>query len=161
MAMKTILRIAAITAGCALAWGGDWLTGGYDPQRTHWQRDEKLLSPATAKNMKLLWKIKLDTKPRVMSTLFMTLVASKVTTKDGPKQIALESGVSDDLFAIDVEKGTLLWSKHYKTEYVGPAPSQDPLCPGGQTAIPVIAPNGPGKYTIYAVGWDGYLRQIN
>ncbi|MEO8372989.1 MAG: pyrrolo-quinoline quinone [Candidatus Solibacter sp.] len=159
--MKTIVRIAAMTAGCALAWGGDWLTGGYDPQRTHWQRDEKILSPSTAKNMKLLWKIKLDTKPRVMSTLFMTLVASKVTTKDGPKQIALESGVSDDLFAIDVEKGTLLWTRHYKTEYVGPAPSQDPLCPGGQTAIPVIAPNGPGKYTVYAVGWDGYLRQIN
>jgi outer membrane protein assembly factor BamB len=159
--MKIISLIAVMTVGCVLGWSADWLAGGNDPERTHWQKDEKILSPATAKNMKLLWKIKLDTKPRVMSTLFGTLVAGKVTTKTGTKEIAIESGVSDDLFAIDAQKGTILWSKHYKSDYVGPAPSQDPLCPGGQTAIPVIGQAGPGKYTVYSVSWDGYLHQIN
>jgi outer membrane protein assembly factor BamB len=96
-----------------------------------------------------------------MSNLFDALVAGKVTTKAGPKQIVLEAGVSDDLFAIDAEKGTILWSKHYSSDYTGPQPGQDPLCPGGQTAIPVMAPNGPGKYTIYSVSWDGMLHQIN
>ena len=159
--MKTIAFIALMMAGCALGWSADWLAGGNDPERTHWQKDEKTISPANAKNMKLLWKLQLDSKPRVMSNLFDTLVAGKVTTKAGPKQIALEAGVSDDLFAIDADKGTILWSKHYTSDYDGPAPGQDPLCPGGQTAIPVIAPNGPGKYTIYSVSWDGMLHQIN
>jgi len=159
--MKTISLIAVMTAGCVLGWSADWLAGGNDFERTHWQKDEKLLSPATAKNMKLLWKLKLDTKPRVMSTLFTTLVAGKVTTKTGPTQIAIVAGVSDDLFAIDADKGTLLWNKHYTSDYVTPEPGQNPLCPGGQTAIPAIGPAAPGKYTIYSVSGDGMLHQIN
>ena len=36
------------------------------------------------------------------------------------------------------------------------------LCPGGQTATPVIVPSStPGKYTIYAAAGDGRLHQIN
>ena len=35
------------------------------------------------------------------------------------------------------------------------------LCPGGQTAVPVIGNTGPGKYTVYAVSWDGRLWQLN
>ena len=163
--MKTISRFAAMTAvitvAGALAWSADWLAGGSDFERTHWQKDEKILSPTTAKDIKLLWKRQLDTKPRVMSTLFMTLVAGKVNTKTGPKEIAIESGVSDDLFALDAKTGEIIWSKHYTTDYVGPAPSQDPLCPGGQTAIPAIGNDAPGKYTIYSVSWDGNLHQIN
>jgi len=159
--MKTISLIAVMTVGCALGWSADWLAGGNDPERTHWQKDEKTISPANAKNIKLLWKLQLDSKARVMSNLFDTLVAGKVTTKAGPKQIVIEAGVSDDLFAIDAEKGTILWSKHYTTDYQGPAPGQDPLCPGGQTAIPVIGLTAPGKYTIYSVSWDGMLHQID
>jgi outer membrane protein assembly factor BamB len=159
--MKMIPIIAVMTAGCILAANADWLAGGYDPERTHWQRTEKLLSPATAKNIKLLWKLQLDSKPRVMSNLFTTLVAGNVATKTGLKEIAVVAGVSDDLFAIDAQKGSLLWSKHYTSDYVGPAPGQDPLCPGGQTAIPVIAQVAPDKYTVYSVSWDGRLHQIN
>ena len=112
---KLIFVVSALTFCSILGWSADWLTGGYDSQRTHWQKDEKSSVPSTAKNMKLLWKIQLDTKPRVMSNLFTTLVADRVTTKYGPKQIALVAGVTDDLFAIDAEKGTILWSKHYQT----------------------------------------------
>ena len=31
---------------CVLAWGADWLTDGGNSQRTAWQQDEKLLTPA-------------------------------------------------------------------------------------------------------------------
>ncbi len=84
-----------------------------------------------------------------------------MTTKAGPKQIALESDVADDVFAIDVEKGTILWKKHFTSDYVTPAPSTNPLCPGGQTAIPAIDQVSPGKFTVYSVSGDGYLHQIN
>ena len=68
--MKTISLIAVMTAGCALAWSADWLAGGNDSERTHWQKDEKTDQPRQAKNIKLLWKMKLDSQPRVMSNLF-------------------------------------------------------------------------------------------
>ena len=36
------------------------------------------------------------------------------------------------------------------------------MCPGGVTATPVIGPTAvPGRYTIYAVSWDGTLHQMN
>ena len=36
------------------------------------------------------------------------------------------------------------------------------LCPGGLTATPVIVPTAtPGKYTVYAISWDGRLRTLD
>ena len=71
----------------SLAWSADWLTSGGDSQRTHWQHDETALSPATAKNIKLLWKIHLDSQPRVMSNLHQPLVAGNVTTANGTNRL--------------------------------------------------------------------------
>ena len=65
---------ALVCLGCAgLAAGADWLTDGADTYRTNWQKDEKALSPSTVKNMKLLWKTKLDNQPRQMHALFEPL----------------------------------------------------------------------------------------
>jgi len=142
----------------------DWLTDGGNSQRTNWQKDEKVLSPASVKNMKLLWKIKLDNEPKQMHNLFPPLVIDKLTTTSGTKQVAIVAGSSDNLYAIDVEKGTVLWKKHFESNWTAPVGGRGAgiLCPGGQTATPVIAPaSTPGKYTIYAAAWDGRLRQIN
>ena len=62
-----ILTVAAL--GCVLASGADWLTDGGDVKRTAWAKDEKIFSTANAKDMKLLWKIKLDNEPRQMHNL--------------------------------------------------------------------------------------------
>ena len=59
MDMRKIVIIPALLLCGVLGWSADWLTDGYDSQRTHWQKDEKLISPTTAKNIKLLWKIQL------------------------------------------------------------------------------------------------------
>ena len=88
-----------------------------------------------------------------------------MNTSSGPKQIVIETGVSDNIFAIDVEKGEVLWKKHFVSTWTPPATGGRGggiLCPGGITATPVIAPAGtPGKYTIYAASWDGMLHQLN
>ena len=42
-----------------------------------------------------------------------------------------------------------------------PPAANNTLCPSGQTAVPTMAQVAPGKYTVYAVSWDGRLRQIN
>ncbi len=159
------LSFAGLLGVCALAWSTDWLTDGGNPQRTAWQRDEKILNTANVAGMKLLWKLKLDNEPRVMHSLFPPLIIDRLNTPDGPRQVAIEAGSSDNIYAIDVEKGTILWKKHFASSWTPPANGRGGpgiLCPGGQTATPVIGPSAtPGKYTVYAASWDGSLHQLN
>ncbi|MEP7272830.1 MAG: pyrrolo-quinoline quinone [Acidobacteriota bacterium] len=143
----------------------DWLTDGGNAQRTGWQQNEQTLSTSTARDMKLLWKVKLDNEPRQMHSLLPVLVAGRVDTQSGPKQIAIVTGVSDNIYAIDVEKGQLLWKRHFETSWTPPpggGRGAGILCPGGITATPTVGPTEtPGKYVLYAVAWDGTLRRLN
>ena len=113
--------------------------------------------------MTLLWKLHLDNEPRQMHSLFPPLIVERVKTSTGFRQIAVDAGVSDNIFAIDVENGELLWKKHFETTFTPPPIGRgDILCPGGLTATPVIAPaKAPGTYTVYAASWDGMLHQLN
>src|ERR1700754_4567147 len=91
----------------------DFLTEGVDSARTGWVRDEKVFTPANVGSSKLLWKVKLDSKPRAMHNLFAPLIAERVTTANGAREVALVAGVSDDLFGIDVASGEQLWHRHF------------------------------------------------
>src|SRR5216117_1667253 len=97
---------------CVVITAADWPTDGGNPQRTNWQKDETILTKDNVSNMKILWKLKLDNAPRQMHSLLPTLVIGQVNTANGPRQIALETGVSDNLYAIDANKGKILWKKH-------------------------------------------------
>lgn len=157
--------LSGLLATCALAWSADWLTDGGNPQRTAWQRDEKIFTTANVAGIKLLWKIKLDNEPLVMHSLFPPLIIDRLNTPEGPRQVAIEAGSSDNIYAIDVEKGAVIWKKHFASSWSPPANGRGGpgiLCPGGQTATPVIGPAAtPGKYTIYAASWDGMLHELN
>src|SRR5262245_21389227 len=119
----------------------DWLTDGGDPQRTAWQKNETILSPSTVKDTKLLWKIKLDNQAREMHSLFPPLIVGSVAMPDGAnREIAVVAGISDNLFGIDVEKGTQIWKLHFDSNFQTQPTGGGTLCPGGQTATPVIAP---------------------
>ena len=141
----------------------DWLTDGGDPQRTAWQRHETILTKDNVKNMKLLWKITLDNQPRQMHNLFPPLIAGGVSTASGDKEIAVVTGVSDNIYAIDVAKGMLLWKKTFDSTYrdVTGGRGGGVLCPGGLTATPVLEKTARGKYVAYAVSWDGRLRKLD
>jgi hypothetical protein len=162
--MRLPQLIAIALLGCFSGFAADWLTDGGDIQRTSWQKDEKVLSTSTVKNMKLLWKVRLDNQPHEMHALFPPLIISKAETPAGPKEIAIVAGSSDNIFAIDVAKGSLIWSKHFDSGSLetNTTRSAGALCPGGLTATPVVGPGAtPGKYTIYAASWDGSLHQLN
>jgi outer membrane protein assembly factor BamB len=155
--------LMAVTTGCVLLSGADWPTDGGNPQRTAWQRDETILNKQNVKNMKLLWKIQLDNKPQEMHSLFPPLIAGRVNTPNGPKEIAIQAGSSDNIYAIDVATGKLLWKKHF--EYPTPArrgQPGDPLCPPGLTATPVLGPSSAtGDRVVYALAGDGKLHTLN
>jgi outer membrane protein assembly factor BamB len=161
--MRKLAGLVALAG--VLGWGADWLTDGGNSQRTAWQKDEKILGLESVKSMKLLWKLKLDNEPRQMHSLFPPLIVGSVNTPNGPKQIAIETGVSDNLWAIDVETGKVIWKKHFDSTWnaaAGGGRGGGILCPGGITATPTIGTTStPGKYTIYAASWDGRLHQLN
>jgi glucose dehydrogenase len=112
--MQTKLAVIAIyAAGLAIA--AEWPTDGGNPKRDAWQRDEKILTKSNVKNLKVLWSLKLDNQPQEMHSLFPALIAEKVTTAGGPRQIAIVAGSSDNVYAIDVDTGKLIWKKHLST----------------------------------------------
>jgi len=151
-----ILVLSGVTIGAA-----DFLTEGVDSARTGWVRDEKTFTKANVGSSKLLWKLKLESTPRAMHNLFAPLVAERVTTGEGTRELGVVAGVSDDLFGIDVATGKQIWHRHFDSTLTSPGGTNDTLCPGGMTAVPIMAQTSPGRYTIYAVSWDGRLRQVN
>lgn len=163
--IRTLASLVILAAACRCGYAADWLTSGADPQRTNWQQDEHILTKDRVKDLQILWKVKLDNQPREMHSLFPPLIVTGVSTSTGVKEIAIEAGISDNIYAIDVTTGSLLWKRHF--EY--PPPRQgtgfdrgDPLCPGGQTAIPVVGPpDERGRRTIYALAGDGELHFLN
>jgi putative pyrroloquinoline-quinone-binding quinoprotein len=161
MRMRELL-VAGLLLSVQTTWASDFLTEGVDPARTGWVRDEKVFTTANVGSMKLLWKIKLDSTPREMHNLFAPLIAERVTTPQGIREVAVVAGVSDDLFGIDVASGELMWRKHFDSTFMPSGRGGGTLCPGGQTAVPVLGQAATaGKYTVYAVSWDGRLRQVN
>ncbi len=83
----------------------NWLTDGGDNERTAWQKNETRISTESVKNMKLQWKLQLDNQPRQMHNLFPPLIVTDVTTAQGPKEIAVVAGVSDNIYGVDVATG--------------------------------------------------------
>jgi outer membrane protein assembly factor BamB len=162
--MQKLSLAGIILLSSVLGWSADYLADGPDAGRTGWVKNEKIFNTTNVKGMKLLWKLKLDSTPREMHNLFPPVVVDKVTTSSGVKEIAVVAGITDDLFGIDTATGKQIWHKHFDSTFVQPAGGRGggTLCPGGQTATPVVGPgSGPGKFTTYAVSWDGRLRQIN
>jgi outer membrane protein assembly factor BamB len=163
--MRKLNYIAIAALAGTLAPAADWLTDGFDTKRTAWQRDEHILNKDNVKNLQILWKLKLENQPKEMHSLFPTLIVSDVNTPQGKKQIAIEAGISDNVYGIDVETGKVLWQKHFEyppiTEGRGLRPG-DPLCPGGQTATPVIGPpTATGARVAYAMAGNGQVHTIN
>jgi outer membrane protein assembly factor BamB len=161
--MTTQKVCIAILMGLAPLAAADWLTDGGNTKRTAWQQNETILNRDNVKNLKILWKLQFDNVPHEMHSLFPPLIVEAVKTSGGVKQIAIEAGIDDKIYAIDVVAGQVLWKKHF--DY--PPPKErgepgDPLCPTGQTATPVIAPTDtPGTYTVYAMAGDGKVHSLN
>src|SRR3954454_21289574 len=163
--MKKLNYLMLPALCCATLWSAEWPTDGGGPRRIGWQTDEHILTKENAKDLQILWKLKFDNKPREMHSLFPPLIVENINTSAGRKQIAIEAGISDNIYAIDVDAGEVLWQKHFEyppiTEGRGMHPG-DPLCPGGQTATPIIGPpNASGDRTLYALAGNGDLHTMN
>ncbi len=144
----------------------DWSTDGGDAQRTGWVRDEKILTKDNVKNLKLAWKRETGNEPRALHSLMPALIAGQIQTSDGTKQIAIVAGISDNVTAIDVDTGRVVWRRQW--DYPGQTVAgQDPkklgfLRPGGSSDTPAIGPpDAQGRRPLYFITGDGMLHILN
>ena len=161
MFKRRLFLWALLLSATATLSATDILMEGVDTARTGWVRDEKVFTLANVGSTKLLWRVQLNSSSRSMHNLFPPLIAENVMTPQGPLEVGLVAGITDDLFAINVANGQVLWCRRFENRLVNQAPVDNVLCPGGQTAVPAIVQVSAGKYTVYAVAWDGKLHQIN
>src|SRR5262245_56468791 len=164
-ALASLTAVGALSAlvfcGAATLWATDILMEGVDTARTGWVRDEKVFTLANVSSTKLLWRVQLNSTSRSMHNLFPPLIAPNVMTREGSIEVGLVAGITDDLFAVNVANGEVIWRRRFENRLTNQAPVDNVLCPGGQTAVPAMVQVSPGKYTVYAVSWDGRLHQIN
>ncbi len=76
--------------------------------------------------MRLLWKTKLDNEPRQMHSLLEPLVIGRVNTKSGPKEMVIQAGVSDNVYALDAKTGELAVEAAFRKHLQGSRPARGP-----------------------------------
>ncbi|HET6220081.1 MAG TPA: PQQ-binding-like beta-propeller repeat protein, partial [Acidobacteriaceae bacterium] len=142
----------------------EWPTGSFDQQRDGWQRNETKLTVDTAKNIRLLWKLKTNNQPMGMQSFREPVIVAGVHTAGGIKTLAIFGGSSNAVFAIDVDSGSLVWQKDLKWSSDKPLePGQGAgfICNNALTATPVVTPAGAAQRFLYVLTSDGYLHTMD
>lgn len=137
----------------------DWLTFGYDQQRSGWNQDEKILTKQSVGRLKLLWATQLDLQPldTALSTLTSPLVIGGVVTPQGPKNLLFVVGINDTIYAVDADNGKLFWQKAFPNP-AKPLRAANTNCSNTEQATPVIDRD---KAVIYFTMSDGKLRGLD
>lgn len=137
----------------------DWLTWGYDAERTGWNKGETTLTKDNVSGMKLEWSAQLSTPARnvVLSTLTAPLVVEGVNTSRGKKNLVFVMGSDDTIFALDANSGKIFWQKTFPNKLTPPRFATW-LCSNTQNATPVIDKQ---KSIIYLNTTDGKLRGLS
>ena len=117
----------------------DWLTWGGDPERSGWAKDETAISKETAGRLELKWRLQLDNVPAevVLSSLTAPLVIENVKTRQGAKNLVFVVGSADILYAIDADRGKVVWQKSFTAEGQ-PKLKANWMCPNSQNATPDV-----------------------
>ena len=154
-----VLSVSSMCSYAQSAPARDWLTWGYDQERTGWNKGETTLSKDNVSRLELKWSTPLSTPPReiVLSTLTAPLVVDGVNTAQGRKTLVFLAGSDDTVFALDADTGKVLWQKGFPNKLTAPQMATW-LCSNTQNATPVIDKQ---KGIIYLNTSDGKLRGLS
>ncbi len=147
----------SLTPGFAAS-PSEWLTWGYDQERTGWNQAETTLAPGNVAQLELKWKAQLPSPSSevVLSTLTAPLVAT-VNTPQGPRSRVFVVGSDNTVYSIDSETGKVTWQRRFPNPLTSKQPATW-LCSNTQNATPVIDKD---SGTIYVSTSDGKLRGLN
>ena len=137
----------------------EWLTWGYDQERTGWNRAETTLTPKNVGGLKQLWSTQLSVPvdQYVLSTMTAPVLAAGVATASGPADILFVLGSNDVLVAVDANSGKQLWSKSFSNPQT-PKKPKEWLCPGTANDTPTI---DKARGVVFFITSDGKLRGLN
>jgi hypothetical protein len=154
---RGLRTLAGLLLAAASALAADWLTFSGDPQRTGWAKAEVKITKENVKDLKVEWKLKLDTEMKEMYTLTAPVIVENMFTARGVKDIVVVAGASDTIHGIDADSGKLMWRKQMTAEG---KPRNPPhwLCPNALNATPVIDKK---SRTVYTIASDGKLYTLN
>ncbi|HWW88092.1 MAG TPA: PQQ-binding-like beta-propeller repeat protein [Vicinamibacterales bacterium] len=157
LVLVALLKVPASAADHATA--SEWLTWGYDQERTGWNRAETTLSRENVSGLGLQWSTQLSTPPgeKIASTLTAPLVVEGVTTSQGTRTLVFVVGSDDTVFAIDADNGKVVWQRRFPNALTPPQPATW-VCPNTQNSTPVIDKR---KAIIYLNTSDGKLRGLS
>jgi hypothetical protein len=139
----------------------EWTTSSADAARDSWQRGNSKITPQTAKDIQLLWKVKVSNKTMGMQSFREPLLISGVKTADGVKNLTILAGASNDVFVLNTDDGAILWQKKLKWESDKPQEAGEGrgfICTNAQSATPVVTPAGAASRYLYVLASDGYLH---
>jgi outer membrane protein assembly factor BamB len=162
LAALKIPRLALSLAICLTpafaASPSEWLTWGYDQERTGWNQAETTLAPGNVAQLELKWKAQLPTPSSevVLSTLTAPLIAT-VSTPQGLRSRVFVVGSDNTVYSIDSETGKVTWQRRFPNPLT-PKQAATWLCSNTQNATPVIDKE---SGTIYVSTSDGKLRGLN
>ena len=158
---NTVFRFTTILT-CILAPSfaaspGEWLTWGYDQQRSGYNWGESVLSKNNVAQLELKWKTQLSTASNevVLSTMTAPLVAF-VDTPQGSKALVYVVGSDNTVYSIDSLTGKVFWQKSFPNTAAAKPPATW-LCSNTQNATPVIDKD---TGIIYVSTSDGKLRGL-
>jgi outer membrane protein assembly factor BamB len=138
----------------------EWLTWGYDQERTGWNRAETTLTPSNVKGLKQIWSTQLTVPvdKYVMSTMTAPVLVAGVQTAQGAKDLLFIHGANDALFALDANSGQIVWQKNFTNPNKSTAPVRDWLCPKTPNATPTI---DKARGILFFITNDGMLRGLS
>ncbi len=158
-ALPLLAALALAAPASAQPPAADWPTWGYDQERTAWNRGETRLTRDNVGKLKLKWSAQLPTPARdvVLSTLTAPIVVAGVSTPAGPRDLVLILGADDTLYALDADRGGIVWSKHFANP-VAPTKIATWLCPNTANATPTV---DKARGLVFLMASDGKLRGLS
>lgn len=147
--------LTLVGVGYAQRGGGDWLTTGFDAQRSSWVRGDGKINPKSMGEFKLHFKLKSPNTPRQGNSLTSPALMDFFITHVGFRTLAFVGGSGDYALGIDTDMGKREWERSFSKTPV--AAGKTPACPGGMTSAvtrpaqlgysPMSAGGGPGRGT--------------
>ncbi len=161
LAFLGCISLRPTSAGGQAKGDAEWTTSSGDPARDAWQRGDSQITPQTAKDIQLLWKVKVVNKTMGLQSFREPLIIFGVKTKSGVRNLALLVGASNDVFAINTSSGTIVWQKKLQWNSDKPQEAGEGrgfICTNAQSATPVVTPAGAASRHLYVLASDGYLH---
>jgi outer membrane protein assembly factor BamB len=112
---------------------GDWTTGGFDAQRSHWVRNDAKISVESMRKpgFALDWKLNLNDISGKQATLTPPVLLDFYIGYRGFRSLGFFGGSSNTVVGIDTDLGRLEWKKNVDPRS---SASGNDSCPGGMTS---------------------------